>query len=367
MEALNGVIEKNASLFGPDAKPLHGAGEAEVEVNRIAAPPAACPPSGTPLPTALAATKSPMTEFLEEWEEKGRSSLHYLHQRKLILKNPLIIHEANANSIQGWRSPMTFAVQTIGVVALLISCVQFAATHLPGSPITTDKQPPTATEVTLQKKQELVSQVSSYEPNQIVTLFYQNGSRDYPRDEALAVVQKEAAELESALKIEKDVQSLVTWLWTYLQPIFIGLALVLSSSFFKGGILKKFGNAGYAAVADRCYLYISSARTFWASILLNIMLLAKQWIPQSDYEDIVLEVFFAACILSLIAAFYARRRISKDLSAVLNLPDPKKSVKDISTQIGLSGIKALVLVSVCQFGLAFVIGYAAPKVLKYFV
>ncbi len=338
----------NPIPYGPNGKPLPGSGEAETA------------------PSNLAGTKSPLDEFLDEWKERGRSNLQYLHQSRLILQNPGIIHKASPNSIQGWRSPMTFAVQTIAVVALLISGVQFTATHIPGSPIATDKQPLTATEVALQKNQDLVSQVGSYDPNRMVTLLYRNGSRSYSRDEAIAVLQEEAVKLRSVVKIEKDVQSLVNWLWTYLQPIFIGLALVWSSSFFKGGILKKFGNTGYAAIADRCYLYISSARTFWASILLNIMLLANRWHAAGNDDDMVWEVFLGALVLGLIAAFVARRRMSQDLSAVLNLPDSGKRVKDISSQIGLSGIKALFLVFVCQYALGFVIGYAAPKVLKYF-
>jgi hypothetical protein len=121
-----------------------------------------------PAPSSLASTRSPLEEFLEEWEERGRSNLRYLHQRKLILKNPRIIHEASATSIQGWRSPMTFAVQTIAVVTVLISSLQFGATHIPSSPLGRDNQPPTAYEAVLQQRQELLSQVGSYNPDQVV-------------------------------------------------------------------------------------------------------------------------------------------------------------------------------------------------------
>ncbi|HEY6306955.1 MAG TPA: hypothetical protein VI488_10920 [Candidatus Angelobacter sp.] len=360
------MASKEPTVHGPNGQSVLGTG---VAASPVTPPPPPVPHSSTemPAPSSLASTKSPMDEFLEEWKEKGRSNLQFLHQRKLILKNPKIILEAGPSSVPGWRTPMTFAVQTIAVVALLISGVHFAATHIPGTAITTDDQPPSETEKALQKKQELITKINSFDPDQPVTLFFDNGSRSYPHNEALALVQKEAAQLQSRVTIEKNTMSFGLWLFTYLQPVFVGLALVWSSSFFKKGIIKKFGNAGNTSVADRCYLYISSVRTFWASVFLNIMLLAWQWIHYGNQADPVLEVFFASLVLCLSFSLFARWRMSRDLCTVLSLPDPKKGKKEISTQITLSGIKALLLAGGCQWILAFIVGLLAAKVLTYFV
>lgn len=323
----------------------------------------ATPPSA-PVPSVLANTKSPMEEFLEEWKEKGRDNVQFLHQWRLILRNPKIILEATPANILGWRTPMTFAVQMIAAVALLVSGVHFAATHIPGTPITTDDQPPTATEQKLEKDRALIQQISSYDPSLPVTLFFDQGSRVYSHTEALDVVQKEADELQRRVTIEKDTAAFVLWVFTYLQPVFVGLALVLSSSFFRKGLVRKFGNAGNASVADRCYLYISSARTFWAAVFLNIMLLAWQWIHYGNQSDPVLEAFFASTILCIAFSLLARWRMTRDLSAVLDFPDAKKAKKEVATQIGLSGMKALFLVGVCQWGLAFIVRSATASILK---
>jgi len=138
-----------------------------------------------------------------------------------------------------------------------------------------------------------------------------------------------------------------SWLASLLQPILLGFGYVAYAAYFKRGILRKYGQAGYTRFSDRCYLYISSARAFWPLLISdtgvlvakNLRLLTEQWGTGAAWG-----LFYCVQVISGVLLCHAWWRTSKDLAVVLRLPEPQKRTKEIAFLIVVDTVKAVAIV-----------------------
>jgi hypothetical protein len=71
-------------------------------------------------------SKSPLQEYLEEWKEKGRTTIRFFRQRRAILRDPRILQEAHRDSVAGRKSPLAFASYGLLLTSIAVSAAGFA-------------------------------------------------------------------------------------------------------------------------------------------------------------------------------------------------------------------------------------------------
>jgi hypothetical protein len=105
----------------------------------------------------------------------------------------------------------------------------------------------------------------------------------------------------------------------HLQPIIVNIILILAAGFFRRGVMKDYGATGQLVVADRYYLYLTSARLFWLNLISAVMLETVRLGP----TDSMLPTLGGLHLTVLILSVYCFYKISADFYTSLDVPKPK--------------------------------------------